>query len=332
MLLGMTDIESRWRVGFRLLIFVALTSFILLSAVASFGQSDDKVIRVDTELATFEVLVEDKDGKPVRGLGPEEFRIFENGIEKRVDFFQPMRNKAALRPMVVVLAVDVSGSVTPAEIEKLKSEITAFMKSFSDFESYFALVSFAMTVNKLKSFTNKPEEIIKSLSKLSREQDGRSTHAYDGADAAVRLIARSTPKALRNRNPKRAVILITDGFPVGDIVSPATVIERANDAETSIYSVILPSFSPLQREARPLMTLLDASGLVEKTGGTTLYAGEEGLSPLFKTLAEELTASYAIAYYPDKKNAGVEGKRVVRIESKKGYKVKQNRESFELNK
>ena len=42
---------------------------------------------------------------------------------------------------------------------------------------------------------------------------------------------------------KRAVLVVTDGFPVGDTVSAATVIERANDADTSVYVVTLPSYS-----------------------------------------------------------------------------------------
>ena len=55
----------------------------MLVIAMSFGyavaQDDDKVIRVDTKLAEFEVLVEDRDGKPVHGLAQNDFRIFENG-------------------------------------------------------------------------------------------------------------------------------------------------------------------------------------------------------------------------------------------------------------
>ena len=39
---------------------------------------------------------------------------------------------------------------------------------------------------------------------------------------------------------KRAVLVVTDGFPVGDTVHPRTVIERANAADASIYVVTLP--------------------------------------------------------------------------------------------
>src|SRR5262245_3410486 len=305
---------------------------VVILVVAGHGQDEDKVVRVDTELAEFEVLVEDKNGKPVHGLRAEDFKIFENGKQQRIDFFQPVRSGVKTRPMVIVFAVDVSGSMTPAEIEKLRSAITGFIDRFGDYESYFALVSFAMEVKKIQSFSNRPDVLKRSLAKFDRDQDGRSTHAFDAVDASVRMIEKNAPKQLLGRAPKKAVILITDGFPVGDTVTPETVIERANNAGTSIYSVILPSFSPIQRDARPIMTLLEASGVVERTGGSSMVAIDNNYEPLFRALAEEITASYALAYYPTENRAGENPRRNVIIESVKGYRVKQNRTSFELKK
>jgi hypothetical protein len=116
------------------------------------------------------------------------------------------------------------------------------------------------------------------------------------------------------------VILITDGFPVGDVVSPKTVIERANNAETTVYSVLLPSFSRLQRDNKPLLTPLEASGLLEKTGGRAFYATQKSFEPLFKSLAEEITASYVLAFYPKPQNRGDGKFRQVRIETAKNFR------------
>jgi hypothetical protein len=140
------------------------------------------------------------------------------------------------------------------------------------------------------------------------------------------MIARKSPKAIKDRIPRRAVILITDGFPVGDIVSSSTVIERANDSETSVFSVLLPSFSRLQRDGRRILTPLEASGLSERTGGVSITAVEANFDKIFEALAEELTASYAIAFYPDEGEAP--GERRVRIESTSGLLVRQNRNTY----
>jgi VWFA-related protein len=207
-----------------------------------------------------------------------------------------------------------------------------FIKRLADYNSYFAVMTFGMQVKTLQSFTNKPEKLNKTFDKLLKDQDGLSTHAYDAVDDAIRLLRKKSPRSIKDQLPRRVVIVVTDGYPVGDTVSPATVIERANDSETSVYAVILPSYSRLSLTNKPILTLLEASGLVEKTGGTSLYATEKDFEPLFQALAEEITASYALAFYPEEVKSQDGKIRKVRIETTEGYLVKQNRDSFSINK
>ena len=311
----------------RVLVCAALV--LVLTLVAS-AQDRDDVIKIDTELVAFEVTVVDKNGKPVRNLKEDEFRVFEDGVERSIDFFQPLTRNEKDRPLSVVFALDVSGSMTEAEIARLRTAMQSFISRLADYDSYFAVISFAMEVRTLQSFTNRKDKLEKSFDRLVRDQDGLSTHAYDAIDEGVRLIARKAPKVIRDRIPKRAVIVVSDGFPVGDVVSPRTLIERANDAETSVYSVILPSYSRLQLDKRPVMTPLEASGLIERTGGKSFYATEKSFEALFEALAEEITASYAIAFYPDKAGSSPSKERHVTIRSKSGYVVRQNRTGYEM--
>ena len=234
--------------------------------------AQDETIRVETDLVSFEVTVTDKNGQPVRGLAEKDFKIFEDGVERKIDFFEPLKKNVESRPLSVVFVLDVSGSMTSEELLKLRDALQSFLNRLADYNSYFAIMSFGMEVKTLQGFTNKPDRLEKTFSKLLKDQEGLSTHAYDAADDAVRLLQRKAPKASKNKLMKRAVVLITDGFPVGDTVTPKTVIERANDAETSIYTIILPSYSRLQGSKKPLPTPLEVSGLVERTGGTSLYA------------------------------------------------------------
>lgn len=311
---------------------IALIAFVILFAAPAsiIAQDKDDVIRVETDLAAFEVTVTDKKGNPVRNLSADDFRVFEDGVERKVDFFQPLKKQDDGRPLSIVFALDVSGSMTAPELERLRTAMQKFIDRLADYNSYFAVMSFAMDVRTLASFTNRADRLEKSFSKLMRDQDGLSTHAYDAVDDAVRLLARKAPRALKDRLPKRAVVVITDGFPVGDTVSPQTVIQRANAAETTVYSVILPSFSRLQRGPGPLPTPLEASGLIQRTGGKSFYATDKDFEPLFKDLAEEVTSSYALAFYPKDDNASTSKPHQIRIESKQGYIVRQNRTSYML--
>ena len=305
--------------------FAAAIVTILCSVVTNFAQQDDE-IRVDTELASFEVSVTDSKGTPVRGLSAKDFRVFDDGKERSIDFFQPIKKRDAGRPLSLVFALDVSGSMTQAELERLRSAMDKFVKRLADYESHFAIVSFAMEVKTTQDFTNRPDRIEQAFQKLKRDQDGLSTHAYDAVDQAVRMITRRSPRSIKNQMPRRAVILITDGFPVGDVVSPSTVIERANDAETSVFSVLLPSFSRLQRDGRRIPTPLEASGLSERTGGISIAANDSNIDRIFDALAEELTASYAIAFYPP--DAEARGERRVKIEARPGLQIRQNRLTY----
>jgi VWFA-related protein len=303
----------------------------LFFAFSVAAQDSDDVIRVETDLVSFEVTVADKNGKPVRNLTANDFRVFEDGTERSIDFFQPISRQDRERPLSIVFALDVSGSMTEAEMERLRSAMQSFVASLGDYDAYFAVISFAMNVRTIQPFTNRRDKLEKSFDKLVRDQDGLSTHAYDAVDEAVRLISRRGPKVIKDKLPKRAVILVSDGFPVGDVISPHTLIERANDAETSVYSVILPSYSRLQLDKRPVMTPLEASGLIDRTGGKSFYATDRSLEGLFDALAEEITASYAIAFYPDKSGkSGPVKPRRVSIQSKSGFTVRQNRTEYEL--
>lgn len=308
-------------------IFLILAA-VLFQAAPNAAQQADEVIRIETDLAAFEVSVTDKNGRPVRNLTAADFRIFEDGLERTPDFFEPIKKEQSGRPMSIVFALDVSGSMTTQELERLRTALQSFVDRLADYNSYFAVSTFAMDVKTIQSFTNRPEKLEKSFDKLNRDHDGLSTHAYDAVDDAIRMLWKKSPKVSGNRLTKRAVIVITDGFPVGDVVSPETVIERANAEETTVYAVILPSFSRLQRTKKPLLTPLEASGLIERTGGRTFYATDTSFEPLFASLAEEITSSYAVAFYPAEEKR-TDGKfHQVRIESRKGLVVKQNRPGY----
>lgn len=307
------------------LLFVLVGLAVAFSATnVAVAQNDE--IRIDTELAGFEVSVTDKQGNPVRGLTAEDFKIFENGRERKIDFFQPIKKRDDKRPLAIVFALDVSGSMTDAELERLRLATDNFIKRLADYESVFAVVAFAMEVKTTQSFTNRADRVQQAFGKLRKDQDGLSTHAYDAVDHSIRLIQKRSPKMIRTSFPKRAVILITDGFPVGDVVSPSTVIERANENQTSVYSVLLPSFSRLQRSGRRIFTPLEASGISERTGGLSITATDNDFEKIFSALAEEITSSYAIAFYPDETSGS--GEKTVRIESRPDLVVRQNRKTY----
>lgn len=290
----------------------------------------DEVLRIDTDLALVDVTVTDAKGQLVRNLRREDFKIYADDVEQPISFFNVEQRGGQPRPVAIVFALDVSGSMSPEELAQIGRAMRIFTRRLSNNASVFAVVTFGMKVKTLQTFTSDPVKLERAFDRLAREPNGLSTHTYDAVDDAIRMLSRNAPRTRERRLLKRAVVVVTDGFPVGDVVSARTVIERANAAETSVYTVTLPSFSRLlvSTERAPLPTPLDVSGLAEKTGGTSVYATDKNFEPLFQKLAEEVASTYVLAFYPPEAKRHDGRYHSIRVEAPLGLTVRQNRTGY----
>lgn len=302
-------------------------SLFLLLIFSVWQEIPAQEIRIDTKLAVFEVTVRDDRGEPVNGLTADDFRLYENDILRKIEFFEPVRS--GRRPLSVVFALDVSGSMSEQEIGRLKSAVSTFAHSLAKYEAYFSIISFAMNVRSVQSFTNRRDKLENALDRLGRNRDGLSTHTFDALDFAIRQIERKSPRFRSEMPPRRAVIVITDGFPVGDVATPKLVVERANAANISIFNIILPSFARTQSGTKRVPTPLEISGIAGATGGRNFVAGTKSPDEILAEIANEITGSYAIAFYPEH-DGDIATARRVRIESVKGFAVRQNRDTYTL--
>ena len=233
-----------------------------------------------------------------------------------------------------MFALDLSGSMKPEEMDRLTNAMREFSQRLSEHPAVFAVMTFGMQVKTIQSFTSDREKLERAYERLAHEPNGMSTHTYDAVDDAVRMLVRHAPLVRQRQLMKRAVVVITDGFPVGDTVSPDTVIERANAADTSIYVVTMPSYTRTLASAQvtPLPTPLDVSGLVEKTGGRSIYANEKDLGPLFRAIAEEVAAAYVLGFYPPEEKRNDGKFHTIRIEGPGGMTLRQSRPGYEARK
>ena len=289
------------------------------------------VIKVDTDLVPLDVIATDAKGRLIRNLTKDDFKLYEDGVERPIASFNIEKIEGAPRPVAIVFAIDVSGSMTPEEVDRVSDAMREFSRRLADHPATFALMTFGMHVKTIQSLTNDREKLDRAFEKLSHEPNGMSTHAYDAVDDAVRMLARHAPLTKQHQMVKRAVVVITDGFPVGDVVSPETVIERANAADTSVYVVTMPSYTRVLASTKmmPLPTPLDVSGLVEKTGGKSVYASEHDLGPLFRAIAEEVASAYVIGFYPPVTNRKDGKFHTIRIEGPSGVTLRQSRTGYQ---
>jgi VWFA-related protein len=298
-------------------------------AVPSKSRVDD-VLRIDTDLVAVDVKVTDRDGRPVRNLKSEDFRLYEDSSERPISFFSVERKNGDEQPVAVVFALDISGSISAEEMQGLRNAMNVFSSWLAKRPAVFAVVSFGMKVRILQSFTSDLAKFDRAFDRLTKEPGGLSTHTYDAVNDAIRMLSRSAPRTRDQELVKRAVVVVTDGFPVGDTVAPQTVIDRANAAEVSIYTITLPSFSPalMRIGLNPLPTPLDVSGLVGQTGGVGIYATDKDFAPLLQALAAEVTSSYVLAFYPTEEKRSDGKFHTIRIQGPPGLIARQSSAGF----
>ena len=290
------------------------------------------VIKIDSDLVPLDVTVTDSKGRLVRNLKRENFKLFEDGVERPIASFNVEKIEGSPRPVAIVFTLDLSGSMTPEELARLTDAMREFSRQLAEHPAVFALMTFGMRVKTIQSLTSDREKLDRAFERLAHEPNGMSTHAYDAIDDAVRMLARHAPLTKQHQLVKRAVVVITDGFPVGDVVSPETVIERANAADTSVYVVTMPSYTRLLAASQittPLPTPLDVSGLVEKTGGRSVYANQKDLGPLFRAIAEEVASAYVLGFYPPPENRKDGKLHSIRIEGPAGLILRQSRDQYQ---
>jgi Ca-activated chloride channel family protein len=295
------------------------------------NQDAEDIIRVDTDLVSVDVTAMDSTGRAVKNLRPEDFKIYSDGVEQSIAFFQLEKRQGELRPLAIVFALDVSGSMTAEEIARLRAALQSFSNYLADYPVSYAVMTFGMHVKTLQKFTADPRKLDESMERLSKDApSGLSTHTYDAVDDAIRMLVRSAPRTRERRLMKRAVMVVTDGFPVGDTVKPETVIERANAADVSVFVVTLPSYSRVMPSSTqtPLPTPLDVSGLAEQTGGRNVYANERDYAPLFRALAEEVSSAYVLAFYPPEEKRRDGKIHTIRVEGPRGLTLRQSRSEY----
>jgi Ca-activated chloride channel homolog len=281
-------------------------------------------IRMDTDLVVIDVTATDKSGAYIRDLRPEEIQVFEDGRERNINFFALNDEVALSRPLAVVFALDLSGSLRLDEMSTLRQAAMKFTELMKG-DSVFAALTFNHKVKITQDFTPYPEKISRAFERMDAFEG--STRIYDALDRSITMLNRHAPRTRNGRPVRRVVVVITDGFDSASIIDRREVIRRANDAGVTIYSVTLPSFalSPTDSTTR-VITPLDASRIVEATGGQDFSADARDFTPIFKALAEEIRASYALAYYPDSRD----GRRhELRIKtSRPGIQIRANRTSY----
>ena len=288
------------------------------------SQAHDEVLKIETDLVLVEAIATDKAGNYVRNLKPEDFRLFIDGQQRKIDFFTVTDEVTTARSLAVVFALDLSGSLKPNEIETLRTSAAKFTEIMKG-ESTFAALAFNYEVKVYQDFTSDQKKIEHAFAKM--DNFGGSTRIYDALDKSVTMLGRRPRFSKSNYPLRRVIIVITDGFDSSSLIDSRELIRRANAAGVTIYSITLPSYIlSASRSTDRVITPLDAARIVAATGGRDFSADAHDFAPVFKALVEEIRASYGLAYYPEMRDGKQHDVRVEPVNPV--IKLRTNRTTF----
>jgi VWFA-related protein len=158
------------------------------------GNPEDEVYKVDTNLVTMPVSVLDRDGRFISGLTQKDFKIFDNGVEQKVEYFQSVE-----QPFTVVLLIDVSPS-TRYQINEIQDAAIAFVSQLRPNDRVM-VVSFDDTIHVLTHPTNDRYQL---RSAIRMTQFGDGTSLYEAVDHSLN-------RELQRIEGRKAIVLFTDG-------------------------------------------------------------------------------------------------------------------------
>ena len=236
-------------------------------------------IRVDTNVVLVPVNVTDPLNRFVAGLEQQDFQIFEDGVEQKIISFG--NEDAALSIGIVFDTSDSMG----AKLSTSRLSVAEFFKTANP-EDEACLVEFSDRPELVVPFTHDLGEIQNRL--LATKSKG-STALLDGVTLAMTAMKKA-------KNPRKALIVMTDGGDNHSRYTFAEVRNRVREADVQIYAVGIFGGGMGTVEEREGPGLLSA--LSEPTGGHHFVADLSQLMDIASKIGIELRNQYLIGYSP----------------------------------
>ncbi|MEZ5306861.1 MAG: VWA domain-containing protein [Pyrinomonadaceae bacterium] len=277
----------------------------------------DEVISVESSLVAIPVSVYNRDGFYVPNIKKEEVRVFEDGVEQEIAYFNILET-----PFTVALLLDTSPS-TVYKIEEIRFAAKAFVRQLQPEDSVM-VIEFDGNPHILTEATTDREKIFRAIDKADF---GYGTGLYDAVDMALN-------KKLSKITGRKAVVLFTDGVDTTSRHSYLSTVSDAEEATAVIFSVyyntyldgfggagsvggvinggIIPSTRNQGRGTSAQEYAIGKAYLEDlstSTGGKVFRPESTpgGLASAFRAIADELHQQYNLGYYP--LNEGKRGER-----------------------
>ena len=237
-------------------------------------------LRAASELVVLNVGVQDSHGLNIKGLKPEDFKIFEDGHPQTIKQFA-----AEDRPVTLGIVVDASGSMRTRQPEVVTAAL-AFVRASNPQDETFVVNFNDRAVEGLPpsmTFSNDPQQLRAAL--LGPKAQGR-TALYDALTLAADHLA-------KGKWENKVLLLISDGGDNNSTHTFADTLHALQMSDAIVYSIAL--YDPEEREHN-----LSVLYRLSKMSGGEAFAPMDisEIAPLCLRIAADIRASYTLAYTP----------------------------------
>jgi len=267
------------------------------------ASKDNVTLKVEVNLVNILFNVRDKKGGLVGNLNKDDFKVFEDGKEQEVKYF----NRETDLPLTIGLLIDVSASqMNLIEIEK--NAAYQFFGSVLRKQDLAFLISFGEESELLQDYTNSPKLLRAGLEGLHVSSgvggfgpgpvptisQPRGTVLYDAVYVA-------SADELKGQVGRKVLVLITDGEDEGSKYKISQAIEAAQKADAIIYGFYYVDRAFYMGHGMVFGGASDSAlrQMSEDTGGHVFHVDRKmTLQDAFTELQEEMRSQYAIGYTP----------------------------------
>jgi Ca-activated chloride channel family protein len=255
----------------------------LMSAAAASAQSTERrqpPVKIDVDLVVVNAAVSDHDGRPVTGLDKTRFRIREDKVLQDIRYFSTEEIPAS-----VAVIFDISGSMA-TRLGVARDAVAKFLNAGSP-EDEYALIQFANRPDVVQSFTSDAVELQNHIALVG---GSGATALYDAVYLGIEQLRHA-------RNPRKALLLITDGEDNHSRYTFGDVKRLAMESDVQLFAIGVSGFTI------PTMTKGHKTGnevlqeLVDLTGGEAFFTSDtRKLGDICSRISESLKTEYVIGY------------------------------------
>lgn len=227
-------------------------------------------LRLDVRMVMIPANVTDMHDRPKLDLHREDFHVFEDAVEQKIQSFAIDQ-----APVSLGIVFDASGSMRN-KIDKSFSAVEQYLKTSLPGDEFF-LVQFSDVPKLRVPFTSEADEIMAGLSLVRPEG---WTAMFDAICLAVNQMRFA-------KNPRKALLILSDGGDNNSRYSGGEVISLLREADVRVYAIGLFDNARYLKKA------------AEETGGAmAVIHNLNDLPDAIDKLSTQLRSQYLLGYYP----------------------------------